>query len=78
MKKIKGNSSMNENPNNFSLILRAAFNNSENNTEPLVLGPNGVYYSAYEDIEGLNNFNSVSDQNTKGDNCGKQLIYFVA
>ena len=51
MKKIKGKSCMREDPHNLSLIIKGADQRLNDLQEQMILGPNGVYYSQYDDIE---------------------------
>lgn len=62
MKKIKGKSCIREDPHNLSLIMRGADARLKDISEQLVLGPNGVYYSQYDDIEEVNKLSSTIDQ----------------
>ena len=51
MKKIKGKSCMREDPHNLSLIIKGADKRLKDCQDQMILGPNGVYYNQYDDIE---------------------------
>lgn len=51
MKKIKGKSCMREDPQNLSLIIKGADQKLKDCQDQMILGPNGVYYNQYDDIE---------------------------
>jgi len=77
MKKIKGKSCIREDPHNLSLIIRGADNRGKECQDQMILGPNGVYYSQYDDIDEIKNNNlvSTSDAVKNQDKIGKKSLF---